>query len=341
MERIFNKLAEQMASGYDSVLVTIIDQVGSTPRGMGTQMLVGDSGILAGTVGGGAIEKRAIEHGIELLAKKKSEVCGYDLSGANQSDLGMVCGGGVTLLFNYVAAQNTAWRKVLDEMLRRFAADSPGFLVQQLETGLPSLLNESGCVLTGNPLVLELQDINYSGNKLDGYFILPLATKQRIFVCGGGHVAQSLVPVLASVDFKVIVVESRPEFARPELFPAASEVKLVDYSQLGNYLDLRPTDFFAIMTHGHVHDYTVQEQLLRSEYAYVGVMGSKRKIASVNARLIAAGISQEKIDSVHTPIGVKIGAVTPAEIAISVAAECIAIRASLRNKSVSICPSSL
>lgn len=341
MEKIFKALENQLTAGQTSVLVTIIDQAGSTPRGLGTQMLVGTKGILAGTVGGGAIEQRAINHSLELIAQNKSEVCAYDLSGANHSDLGMVCGGGVTLLFNVVAADTPDWQAVLEFMFKCFEENVPGFLVQELSSGRTALLDEAGSLLAGTAMTLSLQDIGYGGKTVEGRFVLPLATKQRVILCGGGHVAQSLVPVLASVDFQVTVVETRPEFARKELFPLAKEVLLVDYTALESYIALKPSDFFVIMTHGHVHDYTLQEQLLRKEYAYIGVMGSKRKIASVNERLTAAGICQEKIASVHTPIGVTIGAVTPAEIAISVAAECISVRAALRKKTVSICPSSL
>lgn len=340
MEKIFKALKKQMEMGQNSVLVTIIEQAGSTPRGLGTQMLVGPNGILAGTVGGGAIEQRAINYGMDLIAAKKSEVCSYDLGGTNRSDLGMVCGGGVTLLFSYISAQDTNWQAVIETMLQCFAKNVNGFFVQNLNTGAATLVNETGAVLVGSA-TLDFQVVDYGGNKVKDHFVLPLDIKQRIIVCGGGHVAQCLVPVLAAVDFRVTVLESRPEFARKELFPAASDVRLVDYTDLASYIDLQSSDFFAIMTHGHVHDYTLEEQLLRKEYAYIGVMGSKRKIASVNARLAEAGISKEKMDSVHTPIGVKINAVTPAEIAISIAAECIAVRASLRERAVSVCPSNL
>lgn len=341
MEKIISKLYEQIIAGLDSILITIIDQVGSTPRGLGTQMLVGDTGLLAGTVGGGSIEKRAIEHGMQLLSENKFEICDYDLGGSNKNGLGMACGGGVTLLFNPVNHNDAIWKEVTALMLKQLQENINGFLVQNMESGSPSLLDDKGEVLAGKNISLKLDDICYDGGSVDNSFVLPLAIKQRVIVCGGGHVAQCLVPVLASIDFRVTVLESRPEFARKELFPQASEVILGDYNNLDSCLDLKKSDFFAIMTHGHVHDCILQEQLLRKEYAYIGVMGSKRKIASVNARLLEAGISKEKIDSVHTPIGVTIGAVTPAEIAISIAAECIAVRASLRKKSTNLCPSNL
>ncbi|MDO4178430.1 MAG: xanthine dehydrogenase accessory protein XdhC [Phascolarctobacterium sp.] len=341
MEKIFNKLQEQMSQGKDSVLVTIVEQAGSTPRGLGTQMLVGTQGILAGTVGGGAIEARAITKAMSLLESKTSEISVYDLSGTNTNDLGMVCGGGVTLLFAYVSAKDKAWQDVVHETLACFGNNSEALFVQNLTDGSASLLDENGELLAGKMVALELDATKFSGSRLENSFVLPLAIKQRVILCGGGHVAQSLVPVLKRVDFRVIVVESREEFARKELFPDAEDVRLVDYNYLAQYIDLKPNDFIIIMTHGHVHDYILQEQILRKKYAYIGVMGSKRKIASVNARLVAAGIDEKSLASVHTPIGVKIGAQTPSEIAISVTAECIAVRAELRRQTISICPSNL
>ncbi len=341
MEKIVRVLQEQLSAGKSSVLVTIIAQSGSTPRGVGTQMLVGTEGILAGTVGGGAIEAQAITRGRALAVEKKSEVIRYDLSGENKTDLGMVCGGGVTLFFCPLCPDDSVLRSLTAELFLSLKDNRPGFLLQCLSDGALSLLDENGNVLAGQEVNVTVQNVGFGGMKQDDYFILPLAVRQRVIVCGGGHVAQCLVPVLAGVDFRVIVVESRPEFARQELFPQAEKVLLVDYTDLSASVDLRPDDFVVIMTHGHVHDYTLQEQLLRKEYAYIGVMGSKRKIASVNERLAAAGISREAMEKVHTPIGVAIGAATPAEIAISVAAECIAVRAQRGKMTGDACPSTL
>lgn len=341
MEKIVKALQEQLSAGRSSVLVTIIEQSGSTPRGLGTQMLVGTEGILAGTVGGGAIEARAINKGQALAVEKKAAVISYDLSGENKTDLGMVCGGGVTLLFAPLCPEDKALRSVVAELAESLEKDRPGFLLQSLADGALSLLDETGNVVVGREVKAAVQNVGFGGMKQADYFIQPLAVRQRVIVCGGGHVAQCLVPVLAEVDFRVTVLESRPEFARPELFPQAEKVLLVDYTDLSSSVDLRPDDFIIIMTHGHIHDYILQEQLLRDEYAYIGVMGSRRKIASVNERLAAAGISREAMEKVHTPIGVAIGAATPAEIAISVAAECIAVRAQRRKMTGGACPSTL
>ena len=326
MKELMSNLLERIPR-EDSVLVTIIARTGSTPRGTGAQMLVGQEGRIAGTVGGGAIEAQAILQSQKLLEEKASRRAAFSLEGNSGSKLNMVCGGRVELLFSYIGKADTVWQSVAREALRCLSENQPGALV----------LGESA----PPELVPGEADAPFGGKLVWDRFVLPLPLRQRVIVCGGGHVAQALVPVLAAVDFRVTVFENRPEFANPELFPGAEHVVLGDYEKISDYLSLKADDFFIIMTHGHQWDFTLQEQLLRRKTAYIGVMGSRRKIASVNARLLEAGISQDALAEVHTPIGLPIQAVTPPEIAVSVAAECIAIRAERRKNPSGSCPGCL
>lgn len=310
-------LSRRMQAGEDSVLVTILEKMGSAPRGAGAQMLVGQSGLLCGTVGGGAIEACAIDLCAQVLRDRSSRTETFWLDGS--AGLNMVCGGGAKLLFSFAASADVQWESAAREASRRLRENEKGFLLLDTASGAARVADADG---------------------VEDCFALPLPVRQRVIVCGGGHVAQALVPVLAGVDFRVTVLENRAEFADLARFPAAERVVLGDYGDISGSLELREDDFFVIMTHGHVHDFALQEQLLRRECAYIGVMGSRRKIASVNARLLEAGIRPEALEKVHTPIGVAIGAVTPAEIAISVAAECIAVRAQIRGGEKT-CPASL
>ena len=148
---------------------------------------------------------------------------------------------------------------------------------------------------------------------------------------GGGHIAKALTPILASVDFRVVVMYERPEFAANGRFPRASQVVCGDFGRLDGVFTFRENDYAVVVTSGHVHDFEVEEQLLRKELAYVGVIGSRKKTAAVNEKLRAAGITEDQLAKVHTPIGLAIGAVTPEEIAVSIAAEMIAVRAERRK----------
>ena len=155
----------------------------------------------------------------------------------------------------------------------------------------------------------------------------------RVYIFGGGHVAQALEPVLTGVGFRCVVMDDRPDFTRRELFPTAEEVKLIDFRNIAASVNITADDYVCVMTRGHAYDSVVQSQVLPLRPYYVGVIGSRAKTAAVRRQLIEEfGVAEADIDRVHTPIGLAIGAETPAEIAISIAAEMIKSRAERNAK---------
>ena len=323
MKEILRQILRRIAA-EDMILVTIISRQGSAPRGVGSQMLAGQAGLLTGTVGGGAVEACALGKAKALLESGQGDRMTLDLSGSTCHSLDMVCGGGVELLFSYIPKGDAHWQTLAERALEALETRRPGTLL--LSHRQPPEL------IWGNP------SAPYGGCLSGDVFHLPLPLPQRVVVFGGGHVAQALVPLLAMVDFQVVVFDNRREFADPARFPQAKQVICGDYENIPLTLSLDPQDFYIVMTHGHSCDFVLQEQLLRREFAYLGVMGSRRKTASVNARLKEAGVAEEAIAQVHTPIGLPIGAVTPAEIAVSIAAQCIACRAAQRAETIHSCP---
>ena len=155
----------------------------------------------------------------------------------------------------------------------------------------------------------------------------PLTRAEIVYVFGGGHVSAELVPLLAHVGFSVAVYEDRAEFGNAERFPDAVRIIRAPFEEAGTRISITPDDAIVIMTRGHQGDFVVLEQMLRTQAGYIGVIGSRHKIAATNRRLIETGIPETALGRIHTPIGLDIGAETPAEIAISIAAELIAHRA--------------
>lgn len=153
------------------------------------------------------------------------------------------------------------------------------------------------------------------------------AASGRVYIFGGGHVAQKLVPALAAVEFRCVVLEDRAEFARPELFPQAEEVRRIDYARVSEEVPLTGEDYVVIMTRGHKDDLLIQSQAMRSPARYIGVIGSREKTAAVTAALREMGFAEEDFHRVHAPIGLPIRSETPAEIAVSVTAQLILVRA--------------
>ena len=158
-----------------------------------------------------------------------------------------------------------------------------------------------------------------------------IAAAGCVYIFGAGHVARALVPVLSMVEFRCIVLDDRSEFADITLFPEAERVMLCDFSDVANAVGLSRRDYAVIMTRGHEFDAQVQAQMMRTDARYIGVMGSASKRAFVRAKMLDLGFSEAEIDRVKTPVGIKIGSDTPAEIAVSIAAELIMVRASAKE----------
>lgn len=165
-------------------------------------------------------------------------------------------------------------------------------------------------------------------------FALEFHTKTKAFIFGGGHVGLAVEPVLRSVDFSTIVLDDREEFANRERFPEADGVVVVDsfltaYQEktTGKLLETDEDSYIIIVTRGHSGDYDVLKQTLTRPNAYIGMIGSKGKVAELYRMLKEDGFSQAELDRVYSPIGLSIFAETPEEIAISIVAEMVKVRA--------------
>lgn len=332
MTTIFAKLAYELEKQHSVMLVTIMSQNGSTPRGTGAQMLVGASGHIIGTIGGGAVEQLSGQMAQKLLQEKTSGRHSFLLHQNASEDIGMVCGGDVSVWFQFIDAMDPAWPAFVAQLLSMLSSQQPGWFVQKLDGSMPALLNESGELVAGWPAeTLELGDTQ-ACILTETCFAMPLQTREHAVLFGGGHCTQALVPILRHIGFRVTVMDNRPEFAVPELFPEADVVLCGDYLKIDDYLKLEASDYVVIMTSGHSHDLEIQAQVLQKPLAYVGVIGSRSKKAFVNERLKELGIPEEAIHLVHTPIGIHIKAVTPEEIAVSIAGEMIYERAIRRER---------
>ncbi len=175
--------------------------------------------------------------------------------------------------------------------------------------------------------VLESGNIQfYKGIDQDTYIIEPYFPEPRLIVLGGGHIAQPLAQFGEKVGFSVTVVDDRPLFANKERFPEAENVICESFEKCIDLLNLNSAAFVVIVTRGHRHDMDCLRQVLNYNTAYVGMIGSRRRVKSVRAELLSEGYSQEKLTKVNAPIGLEIGAVTPEEIAIAIIAQVISFR---------------
>lgn len=335
MKELFERLRQCMLNGEDTVLITIIASSGSTPRGSGARMLVGKNGRICGTIGGGAVEYKAQQYAGEILKEKKSSIKGYKLAPNQVEDLGMICGGDVLIYLQFISARDGDALSLVEHIIASFEKDEDSWLITDIteETvwnmgiysksrggfGLNMSDDEFKPLLGRHALQMMIGERQYYSE--------PLVKAGKVIICGGGHIGQELVPVLAHTDFRCVVLDDREEFADKRLFPMAEQSKVVDFQKMTESIAITKNDYIVIVTRGHNNDFAVAEQMLRTDAYYVGMIGSRSKIAKTKERLLEAGIPQKDIDRLHAPIGIAIKAETPAEIAISIAAELIMVRA--------------
>lgn len=314
-------------------LVTVIASSGATPRGAGAHMLIGESGRLYGTIGGGAVEFRSIEIAQKVIQEKASRTHDFSLTRDDVQALGMICGGDVKIFFTYLSADDHQLMALLDAAEERFQAGNDLWLICVVSANGTLALYDHVHGFTSSDMPPALTDALKRKPQLveldsQFYYVEQINSAGRVYVFGCGHVAQELVPVLSHIGFRCIAMDDREEFAQKSLFPDAEDVLLVDFDHIDNHLTITAEDYACVMTRGHASDAIIQVQLLRTPAAYIGVIGSARKKAGVYQKLREEyGFGDDDFARITSPIGLDIQAETPAEIAISIAAQLIAVRA--------------
>ena len=204
--------------------------------------------------------------------------------------------------------ENTAefWSETV---LEGSCAGEKHILVEAPEGPLPSVVTEDG--------------ISIYRERIGG--------RKKLYICGGGHVSMPIIRIGKMIGFTVTVLEDRPKFADNARAAGADRVFCEPFGDGLARITGDEDSWFVIVTRGHRYDTECLECILRKRHAYVGMMGSRRRVAIVKDQLHQKGVSRELLDSVHTPIGLKIGAETPEEIAVSIMAEIIQVKNSRDN----------
>ncbi len=338
MRQLLKELRLRLTQGQPLALVSITASSGATPRGAGARMLVGSEGRICGTIGGGAVEYRAIQLAREVLHQRRSGSHDFSLTRDDVQNLGMICGGAVQIFIRYLAPNDEAVIALADRAESIFAAGQDLWLLEDLQEGggLSLYTKEDGffgkawpnsvvSALARHPQHLHLEGMELCTDQI--------CFSGRVYLFGAGHVARELEPVLTHVGFRCVVLDDRGEFLRPEFFPTAEEIQRIDFARISDSVSISSEDYVCIMTRGHAYDTVIQSQVLPLHPAYVGVIGSRKKAAAVRQTLREDyGLSEADLDQVVTPIGLPIQAETPEEIAISIAAQMIAVRAAKLRK---------
>src|SRR5581483_7482141 len=168
------------------------------------------------------------------------------------------------------------------------------------------------------------------GGQMEVY-IEPIEPAAELYIVGAGHVAFHLARLAADVGFRVHVVDDREKFANAERFPTAVEVVVDDIPSWIDRANIPPHAYAVIVTRGHTNDLEALRVLAPRELRYLGLIGSRAKVARIYEALVADRVPSTALQRVHAPIGLDIGAVTPQEIAVSILAELIAVKHGKEN----------
>src|SRR5450830_477083 len=328
MREILHEALSLLENGEPFALVTLVAQQGSTPRAAGAQMLVRRDGSIAGTIGGGLLEATMMREAAEAIAAGRSHVSAVELTGQSVSGPTMICGGHAAVLVAFVPAGDVGLRTLLGALsgaradgreawLYTFFAAEPG------PTAVSYRLLQDGAEPLGE-LPCAPAELHALAGKIAVHGSAELPDGRSV------SVEALLAPVAAVVGFDVVVLDDRPEFAAAERFPTASRVvRLETFDDAFAGLTITPRSFVVIVTRGHAHDFSVLEQALRTEAGYIGLMGSASKREKIFRALTADGFSSADLERVFSPIGIAIAAETPAELAVSITAELIRVRAAM------------
>ena len=314
-EAFVSALVAELEAGRCVGLASLLATSGSMPRHEGARLAVLANDQLIGTVGGGAIEQLAIERARAVHSSGTPSLEWYHTGDA------MACGGDALLAVRALTTDDLPVLLVVRDALLR---DEPVCVTECWADVTAPTIEVGPVVRLSSPTWDDARAI----------YREPVAAPSRLHVFGAGHVGAALVGLAAAAGFEVHVYDDRPELATHERLPQAAIVTCGAFADLATNAAIGPRDSVVVLTHGHAFDETVLLAVLTRDVqpAYVGCIGSARKAALAREHLAAAGVPQERVDAVAMPIGLAIGAVTPAEIALAIVAQLVRRRAERRGE---------
>lgn len=317
MRDVYAAMLKAMERGESVTRVSVMKSSGSTPRSAGAVMAVFEDGSTIGTIGGGSVEN-ASHIAAKDMQPGTSAIRKYDLTNNDAASLGMVCGGDMTVLLDYMIQDETNVA-----LLKHILAGCES--TKKYSLGIT--LGKNGDILSRE--VLPPDHVSLTVEADNHLLIEPLGNSDTVHFVGAGHVALATAKLAAFTDFQVHVVDDREDFANAQRFPDATNIHVAENLNDCLPASLNSEDYVVIMTRGHLHDRDVLAQALKTDAGYIGMIGSKKKKTAVYESLLNDGFTQTELKRVHCPIGLSIGAETPEEIAVSIMGELIAARAKL------------
>lgn len=345
MREFLDSVARWRADGKRVTLATVVSTWGSAPRQPGAVMAVSSERDLAGSVSGGCVEGAVIEAAGEVLAAGEPRLLHFGVSDEEAWAVGLSCGGKIDV-FVEPLRETGEGAELHERLAEGLAADdllAQATVLSGAGIGRGLLIWPDGRTVGGlasgalesraAEIAAELfpvfgsrrASVEVDGDEVD-LFVHVHAPRPQLVVVGGGHVSEHLVRLAAELGFHTVVIDPRAPFATPERFAAADRL-IQEWPQRAlAELDLHEGTSVAVLSHDMKLDVPALEAALAGEVRYVGALGSKKTQARRAAALREAGVPEERIARIHSPIGLDLGGRRPDEIALAIVAEIVAAR---------------
>ncbi|MFQ5631905.1 MAG: XdhC family protein [bacterium] len=340
MKELLPQIQNWLGQNKKVALATVVKTWGSAPREVGSMMAISRESEMAGSVSGGCVETAVIEEALKVISTAKPALLSYGVTNEEAWTVGLACGGSIEIfveafdpadalkaaLLDIVAHKKTAvLATCLDtdsEFLgRQYFIEDSGKVIGSIDNGEIDAALQKTVDLQNPPR--DAKTVELHGHAV---FIKPFLPPPRFVIIGGVHIAQPLAKFAKELEFEVILIDPRTAFGNKTRFPEIGQIINLWPDEALAQLDIDQNTFIVLLTHDPKIDDPGIIAALNAHPAYIGVLGSRKTHEKRIKRLKEAGISKEQIARIHAPIGLKIGARSPAEIAMSIMAEIITIQ---------------
>jgi xanthine dehydrogenase accessory factor len=320
--QLWQFIADRLKLGQRVMLLVVATSSGSSPGRPGYKMAVAEDGELVGSIGGGVMEVNLVEHSRQTLARSSQgddRLTSSIVEKVHRKNVpnssGMICSGKQTIIFKLLEPKN----------------------LDAVTAAMTGIETRDGSYVQITPEAIHIEPANAGSQNFDIEFDRRsdsefeyherLGAKNELYIVGGGHCALALSEMMSKMDFFIHLYDDRPQLNTILQNEFADTITVMDsYERIAEYIDSDSRGYLVVMTLGYKTDATVIRNLIDKDFKYFGVLGSEAKMAALFRELTAEGFSRDRLNTIRTPIGLRINSHSPEEIAVSIAAEIIAIK---------------
>ncbi len=338
MKDIINAVDQWTEQGKAIAIATVTETWGSSPRGVGAQMVVSVDGEMVGSVSGGCVEGAVVDTCMEVMRTGKSKYLHFGVADETAWKIGLSCGGKINVFVRLLDMQifyalRTAW-----EQNRKFVIVT---VIRDPEVSIAHevLMLDNGDTIGGNGYAFNDQILAIAANTLNtgqshllttnngvALFFNFVAPPPTLIIVGGVHIAITLVSFANEIGFKTIVVDPRKAFANQTRFNHADRLYNNWPTEAFAQIKINESTAIAVLTHDPKIDDPALEIALSSPAYYIGALGSHKTQDDRRQRLLNIGLNEEQVGRLHAPIGLDLGGRTPEQISLAIMAEIVQVR---------------